>query len=87
MITKPKGEGLDWLKKFIVEISIINSNIGLRALHYFWSWSNDDPSIPYVKPANDFYDLLDAALVNQNLPKQYQSEAPKQLEMNEYLDK
>jgi hypothetical protein len=70
-----------------VEISILNSNIGLRALHYFWSWSNDENSTLYVKSAGEFYDLLDAALVNQNLPKHYQSEAPKQLEMDEYLDK
>lgn len=49
VITKTPGEGLDQLKKFVVEISIINSNIGLRALHYFWSWSNDDLNIPYVK--------------------------------------
>jgi len=45
--------------------------MGLRALHYFLSWSEDDSMIPYVKNAHESYDLLEQSLVNQNLPKQY----------------
>jgi hypothetical protein len=49
VITKRNPECVNKLKKFIVEISILNSNIGLRALHYFHAWSDDDfASIPYV---------------------------------------
>lgn len=65
VVTKQQKECLFKLKKFIVEISIQNSNIGLRALHYFQSWSEDDlQTCVYVQPARDFYDLLEQALVN-----------------------
>jgi hypothetical protein len=50
VITKRNLECVNKLKKFIVEISISNSNIGLRSLHYFHAWSDDDlTSIPYVQ--------------------------------------
>lgn len=88
VITKQNKECIFHLKKFIVEISIQNSNIGLRALHYFQSWSEDDiNTIVYVQAAIDFYDLLEQALVNQTLPKQFRTEEPQVLEMSEYLDK
>ncbi len=63
-ITKEQNESIDKLKKFIVEISIQNPNMGLRALHYFQSWSEDDSMIPYVKNAHESYDLLEQSLVN-----------------------
>ncbi len=88
VVTKQHKECLFKLRKFIVEISIENSNIGLRALHYFQSWSEDDiQTCMYVQAARDFFDLLEQALVNQTPPKQFQSQQPKLLEMNEYLDK
>ena len=87
VITKTKSESLDRLKKFIVEISIENANLGLRALHYFQSWCDDEPILPYHRLANEFFDILEISLVNQSLPKQLQTESPKQLEMEEYLDK
>jgi len=46
-------------------VSIEKPNIGLRALHYFQSWAEDDvQTITYVQKARDFYDLLEQALVN-----------------------
>ena len=47
-----------------------NPNIGLRALHYFQSWS-EDIRAAYAQPAMEFYNLLESTLVNQNLPKQF----------------
>ena len=77
------------LNKFVLEISIKYPNIGFRALHYFQSWSEDATTTEnsYVSRADDFYNLLEGALVNQDLPKQYKTYAPKVLEMNEYFDK
>jgi hypothetical protein len=70
VLTKSDKDCVFKLKKFIVEISISKPNIGLRALHYFHAWSEDSlQECPYVIKARDFFDLLEQALVNQNLPK------------------
>mmetsp|Transcript_35732 Transcript_35732/g.47016 ORF Transcript_35732/g.47016 Transcript_35732/m.47016 type:complete len:90 (+) Transcript_35732:452-721(+) len=60
------------LQKFLLWTSMENPNIGLRALHYFQSWSEDNRAV-YATKAMEFYNLLESTLVNQNLPKQFQT--------------
>ena len=60
------------LEKFILEISVKNTNIGFRALNYFCSWS-EDREAQYAERAMDFHSLLEGALVNADLPKQYKT--------------
>lgn len=87
VLTKESPECTKILEKLVLDISILHPNIGFRALHYFQSWSEDSAECKYLQRANNFYNLLEQALVNQSLPKQFQTEAPKLLEMSEYIDK
>ena len=66
VLTKAEPKCVRLLERFILEISIKHANIGFRALHYFQSWSEDSPFIEnsYVYRADDFYNLLEGALVN-----------------------
>ena len=70
VVTKESEDCSRMLQKFILWTSMENPNIGLRALHYFQSWS-EDVKAPYVRKAMEFYNLLESTLVNQNLPKQF----------------
>jgi hypothetical protein len=63
IITKESEESSRMLQKFILWTSIENPNIGLRALHYFQSWS-EDKKASYAIKAMDFYNLLESTLVN-----------------------
>ena len=58
-------------------------------MHFFQSWLEDSSILEnsYVMKADEFYNLLEGALVNQDLPKQYKTEAPLMLEMDAYVDK
>jgi len=62
------------IEKFIFEISMRDMNIGIRSLHLFQAWSEDEKAIYQVK-ATEFYEMLEATLVNQNLPRQHQTKA------------
>ena len=42
VVTKEQEECSRMLQKFILWTSMENPNIGLRALHYFQSWSEDN---------------------------------------------
>lgn len=70
ILTKPDPGCIRVLEKFILQLSMANSNLGFRALHYFFSWSEDDAlKARYADEAVKFYNLLEGALVNQDLPK------------------
>ena len=72
VVTKESEECSRMLQKFILWTSMENPNIGLRALHYFQSWSEDSKA-RYARKAEEFHNLLESTLVNQNLPKQFQT--------------
>ena len=63
VITKDTEECSRMLQKFILWTSMENPNIGLRALHFFQSWSEDSRA-PYQRKAMEFYNLLESTLVN-----------------------
>ena len=44
--------------------------IGLKALHWFQSWCEDD-NMPYQQNAMDMYDVLEQVIVNDKLPSKY----------------
>jgi hypothetical protein len=41
VLTKTEKEIVPLLQKLVLEISMVNPNIGFRSLHYFQSWSED----------------------------------------------
>lgn len=93
VLIKENKDAVHVLQKFILEISMKNANIGFRALHYFYSWSEDkNLGAEYWEQAMDFYNLLEGALVNQELPKHYQktrsnTERKEVKDLSEYIDK
>ena len=44
--------------------------IGLKALLWFQAWS-EDQNMPYSAKGMDMYNLLEAAIVNGQMPAQY----------------
>lgn len=66
VLTKQTRECVHLLQKLILEVAMENSNIGLRALNLFQSWSEDVSvsTCPYSESATEFFNLLEGTLVN-----------------------
>lgn len=46
-------------------------NLGIKALHLFQAWSEDDKAA-YRDKALSFYEMLEGTLVNLKLPRMFQ---------------
>jgi hypothetical protein len=49
-----------------------HQNIGLKALQYFQSYSEDAKSA-FIQKAMDFFDLIGQTLVNGDIPQKYKT--------------
>ena len=73
ILTKKNEECVQVLQKFILEISMRDLNIGMRALHLFQAWSEDDKAV-YYERALSFYEMIEGTLVNLKLPRTFQDQ-------------
>jgi hypothetical protein len=48
-------------------------NIGIRALHLFQAWSEDEKA-SYYERALAFYEMIEGTLVNLKLPRTFQQD-------------
>lgn len=77
ILTKQNLDCVLVLQKLLLEIAMRDMNIGIRALHLFQAWSEDDKAVYYHK-ALEFYEMLEGTLVNLKLPRSFQT---KQLQL------
>ena len=82
-----KTEGVHRLEKFLLETSVKNRNIGLKAQQYFQSYSEDLQAI-YQDKSMDFYSIIEQSLVNGDIPSKYQKKGFNQVKrFEDYCDK
>lgn len=73
-MTKKNDDCVQALQKFILDVSIRDLNIGMRALHLFQAWSEDDKA-SYQDRALAFYEMVEGTLVNLKLPRTFQDKS------------
>eukprot|EP00347_Sterkiella_histriomuscorum_P005051 403358089 len=65
-----KTDGVQRLEKFVLDTSVKHRNIGLKALQYFQSYSEDVQAL-YQDKSMDFYSTIEQTLVNGDIPQRY----------------
>jgi len=69
-ITKANKELSMPIERFILQISIKYQILGLKALLWYQSWS-EDIHMGYCKKAMEMYNILEGAIVNGQMPQKY----------------